>query len=103
MIFSLSITRVSFSSISLGSEWVGGASVTPDNDVFVHLAKVYSHNHASMHKGNGCTDTGLFPDGITNGYQWYPLAGQHDAVKQTVPYDSIFSFLIMNRGFLSVG
>lgn len=71
---------------------MGGASITPDDDVFVHLAKVYSYNHGSMHQGNGCADTGLFLDGITNGYQWYPLAGQHDAVKQTIPYDSFFSF-----------
>ncbi|XP_029018779.1 carboxypeptidase M [Betta splendens] len=51
------------------------ASVSPDDDVFVHLAKVYSHNHASMHRGNVCPDTGPFSDGITNGYQWYPLEG----------------------------
>uniref|UniRef100_A0A3P8TXR6 Carboxypeptidase M n=1 Tax=Amphiprion percula TaxID=161767 RepID=A0A3P8TXR6_AMPPE len=47
----------------------------PDNDVFVHLAKVYSHNHASMHQGNVCQDSRPFLDGITNGYQWYPLPG----------------------------
>ncbi|XP_067345971.1 carboxypeptidase M isoform X1 [Channa argus] len=58
-----------------GSELVGGASVTPDNDVFVHLAKVYSHNHASMNTGNGCAETRPFLDGVTNGYQWYPLPG----------------------------
>ncbi|GLD74702.1 carboxypeptidase M-like protein [Lates japonicus] len=58
-----------------GSELVGGASVTPDDDVFVHLAKVYSHNHGSMHQGDRCDDNALFLDGITNGYQWYPLSG----------------------------
>ncbi|KAG7231972.1 hypothetical protein INR49_010040 [Caranx melampygus] len=58
-----------------GSELVGGASITPDNDVFIHLAKVYSHNHASMHRGERCDDTAAFLDGITNGYQWYPLIG----------------------------
>uniref|UniRef100_A0A8C2Z6U7 Carboxypeptidase M n=1 Tax=Cyclopterus lumpus TaxID=8103 RepID=A0A8C2Z6U7_CYCLU len=58
-----------------GSELVGGASLTPDSDVFVHLAKVYSHSHASMHRGNVCSDSGPFPDGVTNGYRWYPLAG----------------------------
>ncbi|XP_044199935.1 carboxypeptidase M [Thunnus albacares] len=58
-----------------GSELVGGASVSPDDDVFVHLAKVYSHNHASMHHGGRCDDTKPFSEGITNGYQWYPLAG----------------------------
>ncbi|XP_032361168.1 carboxypeptidase M [Etheostoma spectabile] len=58
-----------------GNELVGGASVTPDDDVFVHLAKVYSYNHASMHQGDLCSDGRPFQDGITNGYQWYPLAG----------------------------
>ncbi|KAG7497525.1 hypothetical protein JOB18_039283 [Solea senegalensis] len=58
-----------------GSEQVGGASVTPDNDVFVHLAKVYSYNHGSMHRGDSCKDGLSFNDGITNGYQWYALKG----------------------------
>ncbi|XP_031152790.1 carboxypeptidase M isoform X2 [Sander lucioperca] len=58
-----------------GSELVGGASVTPDDDVFVHLAKVYSYNHASMHQGDICSDSRPFLEGVTNGYQWYPLAG----------------------------
>uniref|UniRef100_UPI0037E7F963 carboxypeptidase M n=1 Tax=Semicossyphus pulcher TaxID=241346 RepID=UPI0037E7F963 len=58
-----------------GGELMGGASVSPDNDVFVHLAKVYSYNHGSMHHGDRCSDGRPFLDGITNGYQWYPLAG----------------------------
>ncbi|KAI3367059.1 hypothetical protein L3Q82_009260, partial [Scortum barcoo] len=61
-----------------GSEQVGGASVAPDDDVFVHLAKVYSYGHATMHKGGSCDDTRPFLEGITNGYLWYPLIGQHD-------------------------
>ncbi|XP_061663488.1 carboxypeptidase M isoform X2 [Syngnathoides biaculeatus] len=58
-----------------GGELVGRASLTPDDDVFVHLAKVYSRNHANMHQGGRCGDQGPFKDGITNGFQWYPLAG----------------------------
>lgn len=58
-----------------GSELINGASVSPDDDVFVHLAKVYSYNHATMHKGDRCTERRPFPDGITNGYQWYALPG----------------------------
>ncbi|CAL8324479.1 unnamed protein product [Lota lota] len=58
-----------------GRELVGGASVTPDDDVFVHLAKVYANNHASMHHGNSCYHSIKFTDGITNGYEWYPLSG----------------------------
>uniref|UniRef100_A0A672FSD6 Carboxypeptidase M n=1 Tax=Salarias fasciatus TaxID=181472 RepID=A0A672FSD6_SALFA len=58
-----------------GQELVGGASVTPDDDVFVHLAKVYSFNHASMHRGDECQEGRPFQGGVTNGYHWYPLAG----------------------------
>lgn len=61
---------------SPGSVQVGRASISPDDDVFVHLAKVYSYNHGSMHQGTRCDDTRPFVDGITNGYQWYPLSGQ---------------------------
>lgn len=56
---------------------MGGASVSPDDDVFIHLAKTYSHSHGSMHRGDVCADSRPFLDGITNGYQWYPLSGQH--------------------------
>ncbi|KAM9705734.1 carboxypeptidase M [Menidia menidia] len=58
-----------------GTELFGRASITPDDDVFVHLAKVYSHNHATMHQGNRCEESRPFLDGITNGHQWYPLQG----------------------------
>lgn len=58
-----------------GSELQGDSSVTPDNDVFVHLANTYSTNHASMQKGNKCYDFKDFTNGITNGYSWYPLEG----------------------------
>lgn len=58
-----------------GSELINGASVSPDDDVFVHLAKVYSYNHATMHKGNRCTESRPFLHGITNGYEWYALSG----------------------------
>ncbi|XP_017158160.1 carboxypeptidase M isoform X2 [Poecilia reticulata] len=58
-----------------GSVWMASPSIAPDDDVFVHLAKVYSYNHASMHKGNLCDDSGPFKDGITNGYNWYKLEG----------------------------
>ncbi|XP_053111998.1 carboxypeptidase M isoform X3 [Hemicordylus capensis] len=50
-----------------------GISKTPDNDVFVYLAKTYANNHATMYKGLACQD--YFPDGITNGFAWYSLKG----------------------------
>uniref|UniRef100_A0A672V589 Carboxypeptidase M n=1 Tax=Strigops habroptila TaxID=2489341 RepID=A0A672V589_STRHB len=52
-----------------------GYSRSPDDDVFIHLAKTYSFNHASMYKGTGCDNRQTFPDGITNGYSWYQLEG----------------------------
>lgn len=52
------------------------SSLTPDTDVFQHLALVYSTNHESMHRGIPCRDGGLeFPNGTTNGAAWYPLTG----------------------------
>lgn len=51
-------------------------SLTPDDDVFRHLASVYSFNHENMHRGIPCRDgTPGFPNGTTNGAAWYPLTG----------------------------
>ncbi|KAJ6651429.1 hypothetical protein lerEdw1_021002 [Lerista edwardsae] len=50
-----------------------GISRTLDNDVFVYLAKTYANNHATMYKGHSCPQGIYFPDGITNGYHWYPV------------------------------
>ncbi|XP_016394180.1 carboxypeptidase M-like isoform X1 [Sinocyclocheilus rhinocerous] len=58
-----------------GSELQGGLSISPDDDVFVHLAKTYSYSHSEMHSGNSCYDSQDFSHGITNGYHWYPLPG----------------------------
>ncbi|KAG9342631.1 hypothetical protein JZ751_016068, partial [Albula glossodonta] len=58
-----------------GAELQRGSSVSPDNDVFVHLAKTYSFSHTHMHKENNCYESKDFKDGITNGYYWYPLSG----------------------------
>ncbi|XP_066525488.1 carboxypeptidase M [Hoplias malabaricus] len=58
-----------------GSELQGGSSISPDNDVFIHLAQTYSFNHSSMHKGDSCYDSKDFTGGITNGFGWYPLQG----------------------------
>ncbi|XP_036376266.1 carboxypeptidase M [Megalops cyprinoides] len=58
-----------------GSELQKGFSISPDDDVFVHLAKTYSFNHALMYKGQSCHGFEPFKDGITNGYHWYQLQG----------------------------
>ncbi|CAG7717005.1 unnamed protein product [Allacma fusca] len=48
-------------------------SLSPDNTVFVYLAKLYSQAHKTMHDSNNCGDN--FPDGITNGAEWYNVRG----------------------------
>ncbi|GIY02022.1 carboxypeptidase M [Caerostris darwini] len=54
----------------------GSPSTTPDDDVFHHLAEVYSFNHKSMYQGVTCRDgSPPFPNGTTNGAAWYSLIG----------------------------
>jgi len=49
-------------------------AASPDDDVFVHIAKNYSYDHPTMHLGRSqCGDH--FKDGITNGAKWYNVAG----------------------------
>lgn len=48
-------------------------SSSPDDKVFRHLALVYSKNHKTMHKGKACGEN--FPDGVTNGADWYDVSG----------------------------
>lgn len=57
----------------------GYESISPDNDLFKHLAKVYSDYHPLMIKGHSCPDDD-FPGGITNGAAWYDVPGMYDIV-----------------------
>jgi len=51
-------------------------SLTPDDDVFQHLATTYAQNHPSMHLGLPCKPgSPSFLNGTTNGAGWYPLTG----------------------------
>lgn len=70
-----------------------GYSRSPDDDVFIHLAKTYSFNHASMYKGTGCDSKQTFPEGITNGYSWYQLEGKNvgDFFFFSAASDTVFS------------
>lgn len=52
-----------------------GPSLTPDNEFFTHLALVYARNHAFMYKGSGLCESDNFPNGITNGADWYIVKG----------------------------
>lgn len=61
---------------SLFTSYTHSPSLTPDDDVFKHLALTYSTNHAKMSKGVSCkTSQTSFRRGITNGAEWYPLTG----------------------------
>ncbi|KAG1693763.1 Carboxypeptidase M [Nymphon striatum] len=51
-------------------------NLTPDDDVFKHLATTYSLNHATMPYGIICRKgVPSFPNGTTNGAGWYPITG----------------------------
>lgn len=52
-------------------------SLSPDDDVFQHLALAYSKAHPVMHLGKACPNSAsrTFENGITNGAAWYPLIG----------------------------
>lgn len=53
-----------------------GYAESPDDQVFRQLAHTYANNHATMaHRNESCDKGPAFKDGITNGAQWYPLAG----------------------------
>ncbi|XP_031560239.1 carboxypeptidase D-like [Actinia tenebrosa] len=56
----------------------GTTNPSPDDKLFKHLASVYARAHPTMHLGKpACSDdpSEMFPGGITNGAQWYPVAG----------------------------
>ncbi|KAM5249252.1 carboxypeptidase M isoform 1-T1 [Hipposideros larvatus] len=57
-----------------GTGTLHSRSLTPDDDVFQYLANTYASRNPNM-KGDQCKNKMNFPDGITNGYSWYPLKG----------------------------
>ncbi|OQV25487.1 Carboxypeptidase D [Hypsibius exemplaris] len=57
---------------------VSGYHKSPDDALFRQLANSYSQAHWSMYEGHPCPQAyrdDFFPDGITNGAQWYPVPG----------------------------
>merc|ERR1711993_187122 len=61
---------------SIFSSVLSSPSLTPDDDVFKHLAATYSLNHARMYLGEPCkVGAPQFRNGTTNGAAWYPLTG----------------------------
>ena len=53
----------------------GIPSLTPDNELFKHLATLYASNHEDMFLGTGLCKNDHFPNGITNGAEWYVVKG----------------------------
>ncbi|XP_057290773.1 carboxypeptidase D-like [Hydractinia symbiolongicarpus] len=49
-------------------------SLAPDDDVFRHVSLVYANSHSTMHSGRACMND-YFPQGITNGAEWYIIIG----------------------------
>lgn len=47
----------------------GVYSASPDDALFIQLALNYSESHSTMHESN------TFPNGITNGAEWYSISG----------------------------
>lgn len=52
----------------------GRKSLTPDHDIFHHLALTYANHHLTMQNHSHCLRWN-FQDGTTNGAEWYPLVG----------------------------
>eukprot|EP00123_Amoebidium_parasiticum_P018118 comp24107_c0_seq1/m.43600 comp24107_c0_seq1/g.43600 ORF comp24107_c0_seq1/g.43600 comp24107_c0_seq1/m.43600 type:complete len:954 (-) comp24107_c0_seq1:162-3023(-) len=63
---------------SMNCQWVsdgGKESVTPDNDVFHHLATVFANNHKNMHTATCPDEDTKFEHGVYNAAHWYQLKG----------------------------
>ena len=52
-----------------------GIADTPDENIFRHLARLYSSNHGYMKNGNICPGDN-FKEGITNGAGWYDVRSE---------------------------
>lgn len=50
---------------------------TEENEIFKHLASVYATSHRKMYQGKPCPSfiRESFPEGITNGADWYSVTG----------------------------
>lgn len=50
---------------------------TEENDIFKHLATIYAISHRKMYQGKPCPSfiRESFPEGITNGADWYAVTG----------------------------
>jgi len=51
----------------------GKYAASPDDALYITMAKAYSLNHKSMYKTSAQCGADYFPDGITNGNKWYKV------------------------------
>lgn len=64
-----------------------GYAKCPDDQVFRQLAHTYANNHATMaHRNESCDRKQPFKEGITNGAEWYPLAGGKNSFSHHVAH-----------------
>ncbi|CAD5121099.1 DgyrCDS9639 [Dimorphilus gyrociliatus] len=49
--------------------------LTPDNDIFTHLSRVYANSLPVSKADFKCNSFENFDEGITNGAAWYPIVG----------------------------
>ena len=78
---------------------------SPDDDIFVKIAKVYSLAHPTMHKGYPQCPIQRherFKDGITNGAAWYPISGGMQDYNYYKTYGDIYFTNALENGKLSV-
>ena len=54
-----------------------GPSISPDDDVFRFLSLTFSRSHHTMATTTVKCDGESFKDGITNGAEWFPIAGMY--------------------------
>ena len=73
----------------------GFYSATPDDDFYVHVAKIYSDNHPIMHLEQPCNgDT--FEGGITNGADWYDVPGGNYKLYHNVSSVVEYLYLVLS-------
>ena len=83
---------------------IGFYSGTPDDSVFVMLAKTYANNHLTMVGHEGCYQGEHFPGGITNGAHWYDVPGKFLLVRRPRKHRScywgaLYSFFFHYRSY----
>lgn len=74
---------------------------SPDDDIFVKIAKVYSMAHPTMHKGYPqcpIQRRERFKDGITNGAAWYPISGGMQDYNYYKTYGDIYFTNALENG-----